>query len=523
MVTKNIAAAATVPVRDAATAVPHGAREGRPSAPPLADLAASFQNILNKSVPIDGKDMRASTSLAHSAARDRISTPPSGRDDAPASDADPADDDDEWEVADRTRDLKEQDPTETPSGVNRPADVEDPHIYDAEDLPGAGDAGVSDGSLADAGNDSARAAPGASSSAPAAGASDDAVDPIGSNARGRETTQPQPNPNQRGEANLASATADDGVQLSVKAGAAARQANELAKSLTAGEDLKINVAVSKPGDSLFSQPASSLAATSLGAGQKNSSRPGQVPVGASAKAGFAGGLNPAQGSATVQPNIQVNGQSGAGDLQLQTGTQGSQANLVAAPSRNAGNPASASASSFADVAGIGTSGAPQAGQRAGSGQVPTADKPPSPHPPVTEQISVQISKAVKAGIDRIDIHLRPKSLGRVEVRLELAGDGRVSATVTVDIRETLDLLKTDARGLEKALDDAGLKADSNSLSFNLRGQDGRPSGNPLSRTNHPDGSHGGNEAELHDDGPARTLGDYSRGGLSADGRLDIEI
>ncbi len=523
MVTNNIAYAATASIRDAATAVPHGAGEGRPSATRLADLATSFQNILHQSVRLDAKEMKASMSLAHSAARDRVLPPASERDDAPASDADPADDDDDWEAADRTRDSQRKDPNETHSDVNRPSADEDPYIHHAEDLSGVDDTGVSDVSLADAGSDPASAAPGANSFARTAGVSDDAVDPIGVNARGRETNQSQPNPNQRGEANPAPATAHDGVDLSVKTGAAARQANELAKSLPAGEDLKINVAVAKPGDSLFSQPASSLAATSLGAGQNNGSRPGQVPVGASAKAGFIGGLNPAQGSATVQPNIQVNGQSGAGDLQLQTGTQGNQANMVAAPSGSAKSAAPTSASSFADVAGIGTSGTPQAGQRAGSGQPPTADKPHSPQPPVTEQISVQISKAVKAGIDRIDIHLRPKSLGRVEVRLELAGDGRVNATVTVDSRETLDLLKTDARGLEKALDDAGLKADSNSLSFNLRGQDGRPSGNPLSRTNHPDGSHGGNQAELDDDGPARTLGDYSRGGLTADGRLDIEI
>ena len=521
--TNNIANATPHLTSDAANAVSRGARDGRSSAPPLADLATSFQKILHKSVPIDVKDMKASMRLAHSAARDQVSPPPSGQDDAPASDADPADDHDEWEAADRTRDLKEQDPAETHAGVNRPADVEDPHIHDAEDPPGASDARVSDGSPADAGNAPAWAAAEASPSAPTTGASDDAVDPIGPHARGRETNQPQPNPSQRAESNPASATAGDGADLSMKVGAAARQANELAKSLPAGEELKINVAVSKPGDSLFSQPASSLAAASLGVGQKNGSRPGQVPVGASATAGFTGGLNPAQGPATIQPDIRVNGQSGTGDLQLQTGTRGNQANSVAAPSGIAGNPAPASASSLADVAGIGTSSAPPAGQRVGSDQVPTANKSPSPQPPVTEQISVQISKAVKAGIDRIDIHLRPKSLGRLEVRIELAGDGRVSATVIVDSRETLDLLKADARGLEKALDDAGLKADSNSLSFNLRGQDGRPPGNPLSRTNHPDGSHGGNEADLDDDDQARTLGDYSRGGLSVDGRIDIEI
>ncbi len=219
----------------------------------------------------------------------------------------------------------------------------------------------------------------------------------------------------------------------------------------------------------------------------------------------------------------MNGKPSAGDLQLQTGAQGNQAHPAAPPSKGAASPAPPLAGSFADVTGIGPSGTPQAAQRAGAGPVPPAGTPAPPQPPVSEQISVQISKAVKAGIDRIDIQLRPKELGRVDVRLELAADGRVNATVTVDNRETLELLKTDARGLEKALDDAGLKTDSNSLNFNLRGQDGRPSGDQLSRTGRPGGPHGEGEVDLGGDIPARTLGDYSRGGLSADGRLDIEI
>ena len=39
----------------------------------------------------------------------------------------------------------------------------------------------------------------------------------------------------------------------------------------------------------------------------------------------------------------------------------------------------------------------------------------------------------------------------------------------VERSETLDLLQRDARSLERALNDAGLKADSGSLEFNLRG------------------------------------------------------
>jgi hypothetical protein len=102
---------------------------------------------------------------------------------------------------------------------------------------------------------------------------------------------------------------------------------------------------------------------------------------------------------------------------------------------------------------------------------------------VTEQVFVQMARAARAGIDRIHIQLRPASLGRVEVRLDLGHDGRVAATVIADRPDTLEMLKSDARGLERALQEAGLKADTDSLQFGLRGEDaGRRPANDGSRT-----------------------------------------
>jgi len=62
-------------------------------------------------------------------------------------------------------------------------------------------------------------------------------------------------------------------------------------------------------------------------------------------------------------------------------------------------------------------------------------------------------------------------MGKVEVRIDTDHEGNSHVTVTAERRDTLELLQRDARGLERALSDAGLKADSNSLSFNLRGGD----------------------------------------------------
>ncbi len=85
-----------------------------------------------------------------------------------------------------------------------------------------------------------------------------------------------------------------------------------------------------------------------------------------------------------------------------------------------------------------------------------------------EQVAVQIRKAVSSGNDRISIRLHPAELGRLQVKLEVADDGHVRALITAERAETLDLMQRDPRGLERALQDAGLKTDSSSLSFTLQ-------------------------------------------------------
>jgi flagellar hook-length control protein FliK len=97
-------------------------------------------------------------------------------------------------------------------------------------------------------------------------------------------------------------------------------------------------------------------------------------------------------------------------------------------------------------------------------------KAPHATPPAFDQVAVQVAKAAAEGIDKINIKLKPATLGQIEVQLEIASDGRIHAVIAADKPETLDLLQRDARALERALGDAGLRTDSGSLSFNLRGQ-----------------------------------------------------
>jgi flagellar hook-length control protein FliK len=110
--------------------------------------------------------------------------------------------------------------------------------------------------------------------------------------------------------------------------------------------------------------------------------------------------------------------------------------------------------------------------------------------PVAAQVALHVGKAAKAGLTRIEIALDPASLGRVEVRLDFGRDGSISTLFVAETREALDALRADARTLERALSEAGLKADSGSLGFSLREQGAGAGGRfseAFARTNNPSG------------------------------------
>ena len=122
---------------------------------------------------------------------------------------------------------------------------------------------------------------------------------------------------------------------------------------------------------------------------------------------------------------------------------------------------------------------------------------------------------MKSGADRIQIKLSPATLGRVEVALEVAPDKAVHAIVYADKPETLDMLERDARVLREAFEQAGMKFDSDGLTFR-HGQSGTPdperadaAGRPAAGD--PDDADGGGAAS---DKPQRR---------QHDGMLDLEI
>lgn len=100
-------------------------------------------------------------------------------------------------------------------------------------------------------------------------------------------------------------------------------------------------------------------------------------------------------------------------------------------------------------------------------------------------IAIEINRQFSAGRTQFDIRLDPPELGRLNVRLELDASGSVRTHLTVERAETLDMLFSDARTLERALQQVGLKTEPGSVSFSLS-------------SNTDDGGSGGNAGSFSD-------------------------
>lgn len=87
--------------------------------------------------------------------------------------------------------------------------------------------------------------------------------------------------------------------------------------------------------------------------------------------------------------------------------------------------------------------------------------------PVNE-LAVEIATRANKGERRFDIRLDPPELGRIDVKLEIDSKGNTTTKLIVERAETLDMLQRDARGLEKALQNAGLKLDAGGMQFSLQ-------------------------------------------------------
>lgn len=91
--------------------------------------------------------------------------------------------------------------------------------------------------------------------------------------------------------------------------------------------------------------------------------------------------------------------------------------------------------------------------------------------PAGAQVAREIIRRFDGGATRFELRLDPPELGRVEVRLDVTRDHRVTAVVAADSPQALAELMRHARDLEQTLQSAGLQLSENGLSFDLRQRD----------------------------------------------------
>jgi flagellar hook-length control protein FliK len=106
----------------------------------------------------------------------------------------------------------------------------------------------------------------------------------------------------------------------------------------------------------------------------------------------------------------------------------------------------------------------ESGQAGATGAQAQSSGPATP----IHVVPIEIGLQALAGSKRFDIRLDPAELGRVDVNLEISDKGEVTARLVVDRVETLHMLQRDARTLERAFEQAGLKPSDAGVEITLR-------------------------------------------------------
>ncbi|WP_285020416.1 flagellar hook-length control protein FliK [Novosphingobium sp. fls2-241-R2A-195] len=88
-------------------------------------------------------------------------------------------------------------------------------------------------------------------------------------------------------------------------------------------------------------------------------------------------------------------------------------------------------------------------------------------------VGIAIARALDGGPeglrDTLLIRLDPRHMGRIDVRMGFDDDGTLRAVVSADQPAALDLLRRESMHLDRALSDAGVRADAQSLRFDSSG------------------------------------------------------
>ena len=228
------------------------------------------------------------------------------------------------------------------------------------------------------------------------------------------------------------------------------------------------------------------------------------------------------------PQVAVNQVAGNGAQNAQSAVAAVTQQTAANAATSLGGEAAGGAVSSTPAAGSGTpsftslapvGGITQTANATGAGAAASGNAASGAATP-SEQVAVEIHKGIAAGKDSITIKLNPAELGKIDVKMELSDDGTLRAVIAVDRPETLDLLQKDIRGLERALQNAGLQADSGSLNFSLRG-DGDNQAGGFETASGSNGNAGGVGEEGSAEDPSANAEQPNRS--SHNGALDISV
>jgi flagellar hook-length control protein FliK len=359
----------------------------------------------------------------------------------------------------------------------------------------------------------------------AAATSNSGKDASANNGNNQANANTNVNANAQAKANAGAETQGQG-ERSAANGKAAQQAADLANKVGTGPKVSVTVNVADEAETIVSKPTATLTAASLKATEGDAT--GQTAQQAAGRSNQ--GLNSAAlaHSAPQAQNAKNAGQAQQGNVQqaqIQAATStGGEAKTAAQGPANAATPTHAAASTATEsatpTATASTADAQQAKENQAAKEAQAQRFTPQ-RQPVADQVSVQINKAIKAGLDRISIQLRPENLGRVDVKLDISRDGGVSVAVIADNKDTMELLQRDAKELLKALADAGLKAESGDLNFNLRGEQNQNAANGNDAGSNKGGNGDNSGTNGNSNGDDTNLAAHEIGDIITETRVDV--
>ena len=200
--------------------------------------------------------------------------------------------------------------------------------------------------------------------------------------------------------------------------------------------------------------------------------------------------------------------------------------LVSGPLLVGGRPAFAPMALLADWGALadvpGSSGLAAAGSLTVAGEraaLASAEALAAGSQPAVRQLAAAIDRAVGGELRHLTIQLSPKALGTIEIALEFDADRRLAVAIFAERPETLELLRGEARELQRLLAQHGIDLTDAGLELGLMGGErrfGQPSDSEPEPSANGDAARGGDDTASGPEPPRLDL-------VGAPGRLNLSI